>query len=92
MNIKATPAFKRCLKKCDDETLANVIESMNAAAGTFGQPHLHKGRGIRELTKGVYECRVGLALRLVFTRRDDDLIFELAGNHDQVRAWMKNRR
>src|SRR5256885_16936621 len=38
----------------------------------FGTPHLHSGIGIRDLSpKGsrlnVYECRMGTALRLIFT-------------------------
>ncbi len=65
---------------------------MHAAAATFVQPHLHSGRGIRQLKPGLYECRSGLGLRLLFERSGDDLLFVFAGNHDEVKAYLKNRR
>jgi len=89
MNIATLKSFRRCLKACDDETLGEAWKAMNLAASVFGQPHLHTGRGIRELRKGIYECRVGLDLRLIFRRKDDALVFEFAGTHAEVRAWVK---
>lgn len=65
---------------------------MQATAATFGQPHLHTGRGIQQLRTGLYECRSGLGLRLLFERHADDLLFIFAGNHDQIKAYLKNRR
>ena len=65
---------------------------MQAAAGTFGQPHLHTGRGIREIKPGLYECRSGLGLRLLFRREGENLHFLFAGNHDEIRAYLRNRR
>jgi len=92
MIVEALKAFRRQMKKCDAETRLRVFEAMNLAAATFGQPHLHSGRGIRELGKGMYECRAGIALRLLFKREGDALLFEFAGTHDEVREWIKNRR
>ena len=63
-----------------------------SAAAVFGQPHLHSGLGIQPLRLGLYECRSGLGLRLLFERRGDSLVFTFAGNHDQVRAYLKNKR
>jgi len=89
MNVATLKSFRRCLKAHDDETLGEVLKSMNLAASVFGQPHLHSGRGIRDLRQGIYECRAGLDLRLVFRRKDDALVFEFAGTHNEVRAWVK---
>jgi len=63
---------------------------------TFGSPHLHSGIGVRDLSpKGsplhVYECRVGLALRLIFTlERPQLLYFHMIGTHDDVRRFLKS--
>lgn len=46
---------------------------------------------MRRLGRQSFECRVGLHLRLVFSRKDDALVFDFAGNHDEVQAYLKNR-
>jgi len=92
MRIEATKAFRRLMKKQDAEARLRLFEAMNLAAVTFGQPHLHSGRGIRELGKrGMYECRASIDSRLLFKREADVLLFEFEGTHDEVRAWLKNR-
>ena len=64
---------------------------MQSAATAFGQPHLHAGLGLRRI-RPFMECRCGLDLRLVFQRDGDGLIFHYCGNHDQVRAFLKNQK
>lgn len=92
--MKATydKACARCLVPLSDRQLASAHAAMQAAAATFGQPHLHSGRSIRRLSPGLYECRSGLGLRLLFERHGDELQFTFAGNHDEIRAYLKNRR
>jgi len=38
------------------------------------------------------ECRCGPDLRLVFQREGEALVFHLCGTHDEVKAFLKNRR
>lgn len=64
---------------------------MKAAALAYGVPHLHDGVGLRRIIPFM-ECRCGLDLRLVFQREGDALVFHLCGTHDEVRAFLKNRR
>jgi hypothetical protein len=64
---------------------------MRAAAENFGQPHRHGGSGIREVYPGIYECRFGLGMRLLFREIDDALVFEYAGTHDEVKKWWCSR-
>ena len=68
-----------------------VLAVMAAALVSFGQPHLHAGIGLRRIPPFM-ECRCGLDLRLVFQREGDALVFHLCGTHDQVKAFLKNRR
>ena len=69
-----------------------VLAAMNAAAAGWGRPHLHGGVGIRRLRSGVFECRCGRSVRLLFFRDRDVLLFDFAGNHDEVQAYLRNQR
>ena len=51
---------------------ARVGKLIQRVQENFGNPHLHSGAGIRDLSpKGsrlrIYECRIGKGLRLIFT-------------------------
>src|SRR5205809_1065316 len=61
----------RSWPKADRKRIGTQIRRVQEA---FGKPHLHTGVGVRDLSpKGsrvhVYECRLGLALRLIFRRK-----------------------
>ncbi len=64
---------------------------MKAALVAYGEPHLHAGLGLRRIVPFL-ECRCGLDLRLVFQKEKDALVFHLCGTHDEVRAFLKNKR
>ncbi len=83
--------FRACIKKAGLNR-HEVFATMQLAAAAWGQPHLHSGRGIRRLSPGVYECRLGRDTRLVFIPTEKALLFDLAGSHDDIRAYLKNRR
>jgi len=87
--IETTPRFRRSIPEGQH---AVVLETLNAVRNGFGQPHLHTGLAIRKLARNIYECRTGLDLRLVFEAKKGTLTFDFAGNHDEVRAYLKGRR
>ena len=91
ISVEATDRFRDRLRKLElnrDEVLA----AMNAAAASWGRPQVHGGVGIRRLQGGVFECRCGRSVRLVFSREGDALLFDFAGNHDEVQAYLRNQR
>jgi mRNA-degrading endonuclease YafQ of YafQ-DinJ toxin-antitoxin module len=92
MRIETAKSFVRSLRRRTDEELKSVASAMQSAAATFGRPHLHSGIDIRRLGRNLFECRVGIDLRLVFKREQDALVFVLAGNHDEVQAFLKNEK
>jgi mRNA-degrading endonuclease YafQ of YafQ-DinJ toxin-antitoxin module len=55
----------------------------------FGNPHSHRGLGIRKIAANFYELRVGLDYRLIFTNEPDFLQFVAEGSHNQVRRFLK---
>ncbi|MFZ5495521.1 MAG: hypothetical protein ACOZE5_09345 [Verrucomicrobiota bacterium] len=89
--FESTARFRACIKQAGLDRTA-VFSAMQLAAAAWGQPHLHSGRGIRRLSPGLYECRLGRDTRLVFLPARQGLLFDFAGNHDEVRAYLKNRR
>jgi len=90
ISVEATQRFRDCLRKrgLDPEV---VFAAMTGAAVAWGRPHLHVGAGIRRLQPGVFECRCGREIRLVFTRAGGALLFDFAGNHDEVQAYLRSR-
>jgi len=68
-----------------------VGERIAEAQCLLGQPHLHRGAGLRKLRDDWYEIRVGLKLRLVFENSPEALIFEFLGDHDDVKRFLKSR-
>ena len=88
MKLLATPRF---LKSVPAARRAEIFAAMNAALNAYGQPHLHASLGLRRIPPFM-ECRCGLDLRLVFQREADALVFHLCGTHDEVRAFLKNKR
>jgi hypothetical protein len=79
------------MKGFSDERLASILDTMRAAGESYGRPHLHSGIGLRVIGDFI-ECRDALDYRLVFQRKGGALVFSFYGNHDQVRAYVKNAR
>ncbi len=68
-----------------------VGERITEAQRCIGQPHLHRGLGLRKLQDDYFEIRVGLKLRLVFENTPTALVFEMLGDHDEVKNFLKSR-
>ena len=91
MKLETTASFRRCLRGLSDERLASILNTMRAAAESYGRPHLHGGIGLRVIGDFI-ECRDALDHRLVFQREGGVFVFSFYGTHDQVRAFVRNRR
>ncbi len=83
--------FRVCLRDASDEELQAVERACRLAEESFGRPHRHTGAGLRRLDRNQFECRVSIDQRLVFSREGDALLFDFAGNHDEVQAYLRNR-
>lgn len=67
-------------------------EAMSLLPESFGHPHSHTGLGIRKLRPHLFECRAGLALRLLFKDRDTAVEVFWIGDHDGVQAFLRSYR
>ncbi len=89
VSVVPSAAFQRALRKLPPRDQRAVLEALLALSGAFGQPHVHSGLSIRQLKRRVYELRVGLDLRVGFTFAQGSLMIQTIGNHDHIRAWLK---
>jgi len=79
------------LRRYPKETRGKIGRALQAVEHDFGHPHRHRGLGIRKLSPTFFELRVGLDIRLIFQNRPDVLLFVMAGNHDEVQAFVRGR-
>jgi len=78
------------LRSFDKEQRREIGGLIEKVRLSFGHPHLHGGTGVRALKSGVYECRLDLRQRLVFTLEPGSLYFHFIGNHNEVSRFLKN--
>jgi mRNA-degrading endonuclease YafQ of YafQ-DinJ toxin-antitoxin module len=91
MRIALTERFQSDVRALAPDQRAAVLEAILALPRAFGTPHLHAGLGLRKLhPSGIWEVRVGLALRLVFTLGGDTVTMVRAGTHDEIRRWLRS--
>ena len=68
-----------------------MFETLLALPKAMGQAHRHAGLGVRKLhTSGIWEARVGLGLRMVFTLANEMLTLVRVGTHDEIRRYLKS--
>ncbi len=90
ISVKLSKRFKKTVRQAGRE--AEVSATLNLILEGFGKPHAHTGLAIRKLGKRLYECRTGLAWRLVFEAHKGVLIFDFAGDHDEVQKYLRGKR
>jgi hypothetical protein len=87
-----TGRFRKILRAFPQEVQQSAGKAITEAQTAFGDPHRHSGLGIRKLSKEHFEIRVHLDIRLLFTEVPEELIFDFAGTHDEVRRFLKSVR
>ncbi len=89
--IYRLPSFDRAFQRLTAPQQAEVRSAVEQIPQAFGHPHRHAGLGLRPFGP-YFECRVGRALRVLFLAEQADFILATVGNHNQVRAYLKNNR
>ena len=90
LKIEIDPQLLQQLRSFDKDQRRLIGELIEKVRISFGQPHLHGGTGLRALRSGVYECRLNLRQRLVFTLEPGSLYFHFLGNHNEVNRFLKS--
>jgi hypothetical protein len=68
---------------------ADAVLKLLELGEVFLQPQLHGGLGIRKLRADLFECRVGLARRVLFRMSLHALIVRFIGTHDEVQKHLR---
>ena len=91
MRIALTERFQRDVRDLREEQRATLFEAMLALPRAMGSPHLHAGLGLRKVhSSGIWETRLGLGLRLVFTVEKDLATLVRVASHDEVRRFLRS--
>ena len=71
-----------------------VSKAADAVIDTLSGKQMSYGLRIKKLTERrvykIFEARVNINLRILWTQTDDDVVFSLLGNHDDVQRFLKN--
>ncbi len=86
--IYVRPRYERALRKLTLSQQAAVNAGVARLEAAFGRPHEHSGLGLRAFGR-YFEFRAGLELRVLFLKERGDLFLCFVGNHEQVRAFIK---
>jgi mRNA-degrading endonuclease RelE of RelBE toxin-antitoxin system len=84
------------IKKTADKLPPEVREKASRAiadvGAAFGDPHRHRGLGLRKLAGRSYEIRVHLQWRIVFIHDGKALVAYDVMTHDDVARWLRGQR
>ena len=89
--LELSESFRATVRRYPKEVRGKIGKALEGMQNDFGHPHRHRGLGVRKLSPTWFEIRVGLDIRLIFQNRLESLLFVMAGNHDEVRKFLRGR-
>ena len=91
MRFEFRPSFERSIKSLSELEKVDVKESALKIIDTLSADlQMHQGMGLKRLMKNYWEVRKGIKIRILFRWSGDLIEFVLAGNHDDVKRFLKN--
>ena len=87
--LELSETFRNRVRAYPKPMRGKIGRTLQQLERDFGQPHGHRGLGIRKLTGNYLEIRVGLDLWLVFQNRAECLFLVMAGDHDEVQKFLR---
>ena len=90
MKILFDSRFNRLYKKRSHSEQENMDVALQRLAKFFLENQRPTGLGVRNLRKKVWELRVGLKLRIIFSLEVDAVHILYLGSHDEIRKFLKN--
>lgn len=90
MKIALAERFQKDVRDLPPDRRAAIFDALLSLPRAVGETHLHSGLGIRKLHRsGIWEARVGLGLRLVFTIEHDLFTLVRVGTHDEILRYLR---
>ena len=89
MRYERKPAFERSLKRLPDDRATRIKEAVHQLVVFFETREHPHGLGLKRLRGDYWEVRAGLGDRVIFRLSGDLVEFILAGNHDEIRRFLR---
>jgi mRNA-degrading endonuclease RelE of RelBE toxin-antitoxin system len=91
-NIVVLPSFERSIRKLSALEKKQTAESLEAFNAMLVSGHCPAGLGFKKINHDKYELRVSIRLRVVIKSDGETYYLVLAGNHDEVRRYLRDYR
>jgi hypothetical protein len=92
IRVLLSERIKKTAGKLPPDVREKASKVIAGVAAAFGDPHRHRGLGLRKLGRRSYEIRVHLQWRVVFVHDGKVLVAYDVMNHDEVSLWLKGCR
>jgi mRNA-degrading endonuclease RelE of RelBE toxin-antitoxin system len=92
IRVLLSERIQKTAGKLPPEVREKAARAIAEVAAAFGDPHKHRGLGLRKLARRSYEIRVHLQWRVVFVQDGKTLVAYDVMNHDEVALWLKGQR
>ena len=90
MKFEFKPSFDRSIKVFLDREKVEIKDLAVELVGMLSHDReIYKGIGLKRLKGNLWEVRKGLKTRILFRWEGELVEFILAGNHDDVRRFLK---
>lgn len=91
MRFEFKPSFERSIKSLSPFEQIGVKEAAYQLIDVLSKDRqIHQGLGLKRLMGNFWETRKGIKVRILFRWSGDLVEFVLAGNHDDVKRFLKN--
>ena len=91
MRFEFKPSFDRSIKSLSPSEQTDVKEAAVQLIDVLSKDRqIHQGLGLKRLQKDFWEARKGIKVRILFRWTGDLVEFILAGNHDDIKRFLKS--
>ena len=91
MRFEFKPSFERSIKSFPPPEKSEIKEAAAQLIDILSRDRqIHQGLGLKRLRGDFWELRKGIKARILFRWQGDLVEFVLAGNHDDVKRFLKN--
>ncbi len=91
MRFEFKPSFDRSIKVFSEREKQELKDAVCRLIDALsGQELMPKGLGLKKLRGNFWETRKGLKTRILFRREKDCLEFILAGDHNDIKRFLKD--
>ena len=91
MRFEFKPSFERSIKSLPPTEKSDVKKAASQLIDVLSKDgQLHHGLGLKRLSGDFWEVRKGLKVRILLRWVGDLVEFILAGNHNDIKRFLKN--